>query len=255
MGDFQSYMICTSPRSGSTLLCKLLSKTGVAGDPNSLFHKPSLSAWYRAYQLRREDFSSEKDALAAVFDAARQKGRGETDVFGLRMQRESFRFFMDQVDVLYPNFESELEGIESAFGSTLFLHLSRADKLDQAISLIKAKQTGLWHRAADGTELERQSPPQEPFYDRDEIANQIKALTAMDEKWIQWFEAQKIEPMRISYDQLSEDPVGTTQSIVVALGLDIQEVKALEVPVAKLADTINEEWAERFLAEHPISKI
>ena len=32
---------------------------------------------------------------------------------------------------------------------------SRENKLAQAVSLIKAEQTGLWHIAPDGTELER----------------------------------------------------------------------------------------------------
>ena len=39
MADFEAYVICTSPRSGSTLLCKLLVATGVAGLPASHFHE------------------------------------------------------------------------------------------------------------------------------------------------------------------------------------------------------------------------
>ncbi|HBF29284.1 Stf0 family sulfotransferase, partial [Rhizobium sp.] len=31
MAKFSSYVICTSPRSGSTLLCKLLAATGISG--------------------------------------------------------------------------------------------------------------------------------------------------------------------------------------------------------------------------------
>ncbi|MEM1201062.1 MAG: Stf0 family sulfotransferase, partial [Pseudomonadota bacterium] len=33
MAGFDAYVICTSPRSGSTLLCKLLAPTGIAGKP------------------------------------------------------------------------------------------------------------------------------------------------------------------------------------------------------------------------------
>lgn len=40
--DYRAYVICTSPRSGSTLLCKLLAATGQAGKPKSYFHKPDL---------------------------------------------------------------------------------------------------------------------------------------------------------------------------------------------------------------------
>ncbi|MBT6203829.1 MAG: sulfotransferase, partial [Rhodospirillaceae bacterium] len=43
MARYQSYVICTSPRSGSTLLCSLLAATGLAGNPCSHFHDPSIS--------------------------------------------------------------------------------------------------------------------------------------------------------------------------------------------------------------------
>ncbi|WP_425081109.1 Stf0 family sulfotransferase [Ruegeria arenilitoris] len=33
MNDFDSYLICRTPRSGSTLLCQLLAATGCAGKP------------------------------------------------------------------------------------------------------------------------------------------------------------------------------------------------------------------------------
>ena len=32
-----SYLVCATPRSGSTLLCKTLAETGVAGDPEEFF--------------------------------------------------------------------------------------------------------------------------------------------------------------------------------------------------------------------------
>ena len=43
MAKYESYVLCTSPRSGSTLLCKLLAATGVAGNPDSYFHRPAVS--------------------------------------------------------------------------------------------------------------------------------------------------------------------------------------------------------------------
>ena len=53
---FRSYIICTSPRSGNTLLCKLLAATNVAGVPGSHFHVPSLEGWLAAYDLHENDF-------------------------------------------------------------------------------------------------------------------------------------------------------------------------------------------------------
>lgn len=45
MAKFHSYVICTSPRSGSTLLCNMLAATGVAGKPKSYFHQGPITDW------------------------------------------------------------------------------------------------------------------------------------------------------------------------------------------------------------------
>ncbi len=44
--DFDSYLICATPRSGSTLLCGLLESSGVAGHPASYFNRDG-SEWVR----------------------------------------------------------------------------------------------------------------------------------------------------------------------------------------------------------------
>ncbi|MEO1275711.1 MAG: Stf0 family sulfotransferase [Pseudomonadota bacterium] len=62
MGTPRSYVICTAPRSGSTLLCHLLRATGVAGWPGSHFHRPSLTGWLDAYGLREADFANREEA-------------------------------------------------------------------------------------------------------------------------------------------------------------------------------------------------
>ena len=249
MAHHQSYIICTSPRSGSTLLCKLLQKTGKAGMPESHFHNPSISNWLSNHKLSREEFATEPAALSAIFEAARRRGAGNTGVFGLRLQRPSFEFFMKQLGVLHPELSSDMERIETVFGKTLFIFLTRQNKLEQAISFVKATQTGLWHMAPDGTELERLSAPQEPVYDPNAIAKQFSRTTAFDEGWKTWFAAQKIKPLRVTYDELSANPQATLSRIIGRLGVNYEPAPDAHPPVAKLADTINQDWAERFVAE------
>lgn len=248
---YDSYIICTSPRSGSTLLCKLLSATKVAGEPGSHFHKPALSSWLQTYQLDNIDFESERDALSAIFKSALKRGTGDTGMFGLRLQRGSFDFFMQQIAVLYPKATGDVGRIRAAFGRTFFIHLTRSNKLDQAISLIKASQTGLWHKAPDGTELERLKAPQQPFYDAEEIARELASLKAMDEAWQDWFDQKELRPLRISYDDLSKAPNGTLEVILAELGLDRVLGQGIETPVSKLADATSQEWADRFRREFP----
>jgi LPS sulfotransferase NodH len=246
---YDSYIICTSPRSGSTLLCKLLAATGRTGNPDSHFHEPSLASWLESFALSRADFASEREALSAVFEAARRYGTGDTGLFGLRLQRGSFDFFMQQAGILYPNRKSDLERIQAAFGKTLLIHLTRANKLDQAISCVKAEQTGLWHRAPDGTELERLSAPREPFYDAAEIARHLAEFAAFDAAWKDWFEREKVRPLQLSYDELALDPAGVLARVLDELGLDRAMARNIGAPVARLADATNRLWADRFLEE------
>lgn len=246
---YRSYVICTSPRSGSTLLCSLLKETGAAGRPGSLFHTPSLEGWLNYYGLADASFGSRDEALRAVFVQARKKGTGNTDLFGLRMQRPSFAFFMEQLHHLYPGHGSDVERIEAAFGPALFVSLSREDKLAQAISLVIAEQSGLWHRAADGSELERLAAHRDPEYDRDAIARHMAALAAMDVAWAEWFEREGLTPLRIGYQELSSAPQATLARVLQALGIDPVVASRVETPTAKLADTTNREWMERFSAE------
>ncbi|QDY69406.1 Stf0 family sulfotransferase [Qingshengfaniella alkalisoli] len=246
---FRSYIICTAPRSGSTLLCGLLAATNAAGNPDSHFHSLSLDDWLDDYCLKHIDYASQEEAVRAIFKAALSRGKGDTDIFGLRMQRGSFDHFMQQLKLLLPGRMSDVERIRKAFGPTLYIHLSRPDRLNQAISRVRAEQTGLWHRNSDGTELERLAPPQEPRYDAAAIKRHMIALEALDEAWERWFELEAMEPMRINYDALSIDPKQVLAQVLSALNLDPSRAQSVEAPTAKLADELSREWRDRFESE------
>ena len=246
---YDSYIICTTPRSGSTLLCGLLKSTGVAGLPDSHFHTPSVERWLESYGLNGADFATRNDTLRAIFTAAKSRGTGDTGLFGLRLQRGSFDFFMQQLALCHPTATTDAARISAEFGRTLFIHLTREDKLDQAISRVKATQTGLWHRAQDGTELERLSAPQEPQYDAGAIADHMAALTALDAAWESWFNAENLTPLRVTYDELSQDPNTGLKHVLAALGRDPSLADGIKPTVAKLADKTSKIWAKRFLSE------
>ena len=246
---FRSYMICTAPRSGSTLLCGLLVATCTGGNPDSHFHSSSLDNWLDDYDLKQTVYASREECLRAVFKCAVSRGKGDTEIFGLRMQRGSFDHFMQQLRVLFPGSMSDVERIEKAFGSTLYVHLSRPDRLGQAISRVRAEQTGLWHRNADGTELERLAPPQEARYDAAAIRHHMSSLAALDEAWERWFEREGIKPLRINYDVLSKDPKRVLAQVLSKMCLDPTKAQAVETPTAKLADALSREWRERFESE------
>lgn len=246
MKVFASYVICTSPRSGSTLLCKLLAATRVAGNPASYFHGSSVEDWLDELGLPSDTSAPESDVLKTAFGEATRLGRDGTGVFGLRQQQQYLEFLREKLAVVRPQGRTDRERLESLFGPMLFLHLSRADKLAQAVSCLKAEQSGLWHVAANGSELERLAPHREPIYDFDAVRRCVEMLTDYDRKWEEWFRRETIDPLRISYDELSADPTGTLRHVLCRLGLGSAAADGIEPDVKKLADSTSQDWMARY---------
>lgn len=229
----------------------MLRETGHAGFPGSHFHEPSLEKWCDYYGLNAADFDLPADMLRAIFDSARQTGSASSDIFGLRLQRDSFDFFVQQLKLLHPSYGSDKERIEKEFGCTLFVHLTRQNKLDQAISVVKAMQSGLWHKAPDGTEIERNGMGQELAYDANAISAELTGFEKADDEWKAWFEVEDLEPLRIDYDDLSGSPYTQLSQITEMLGFKYEPSDKNTVPVAKLSDEINRDWADRFRSDFP----
>ena len=106
-----------------------------------------------------------------------------TDLFGLRLQRHSAAFFIEQLRRLHRSAITDRDAITAAFGPTRYVYLTREDKLAQAISLLRAEQSGLWHAQADGRALEQLESTRETGYDYAAIAEQIATFNAYDTEW------------------------------------------------------------------------
>lgn len=245
---FSAYVICTSPRSGSTLLCQLLSDSGVAGRPASYFHTPDVERWAQAFGLSADPQMPQRNRLEQIMQAALVKGRAGTDVFGLRLQAHSLAYFRRQLTLLTPDTRSDAERIQTIFGRPLFIHLTREDKVAQAVSYLMAQQTGLWHRASDGTEIERQSPHCDPSYDEDAIRACVARFFDDDSAWVNYLETQNISPIRVTYAELSDDPIAILRRILQALGQDSDRANTVTPSVAKLANHTSAAWIAQYKA-------
>ncbi|MEO5756900.1 MAG: Stf0 family sulfotransferase [Mesorhizobium sp.] len=249
---FNGYIICGTPRTGSTLLCKLLASTKTAGDPHSFYRRQDVLEWAEEWHLPSRDTMSELEFETVYLKAAIAAGTGETGVFGLRLMRENLGELCAILDHIFPRLPSDKARLEKAFGKVLFMHLSREDKLAQAVSLIKAEQTGLWHVAPDGAEIERVGTAQEPRYDFERIRHEVTELENYDAAWNAWFEEQSIDPLRIGYERLSADPAATLVRLCEALGVQAPNANDVRPGVAKLADETSLAWMRRYRADAAI---
>ena len=243
---FDAYIICGTPRTGSTLLCKLLAATGTSGDPHSFYRRQDVAEWAQEWKLPGRDTMGELEFNIAYLDAAIAAGKGGTGVFGLRLMRETLDELSAILDRIFPGLASDTARFAKAFGRILYIHLSRENKLAQAVSLIKAEQTGLWHIAPDGTEIERVAPAQEPHYDFERIKGELAELEAYDKAWNTWFAAQGLTPLRIGYEHLSADPAATLQAVCEALGVQPPNARDVRPGVARLADKTSLDWMRRY---------
>ena len=244
-----SYVICATPRSGSTLLCDLLANTGLAGKPASYYRRQSIPRWTERLGLPSPIEPDDVDFERAYLAAVKKAGAGDTGIFGFRLMWESMPELLARLTMLFPGLDSDRGRLEAAFGEIVFLHLTRQDKVAQAISRLKAEQSGLWHVSADGSERERTSLAQPADYDPDRIDAFLRESHADDVAWNAWFAEQGIDPVTLSYEELATEPQAVLAKALEALGADSSRADAVEVKTRKMADEDSVDWAVRFRVE------
>ena len=156
---------------------------------------------------------------------------------------------MKRLGLLYPGLPSDSARFRSAFGPPIYVHPSREDKVAQAVSRLRAEQTGLWHVNTDGTERERLKPGQAPVYDAQSLSELVAKLEEHDAAWESWFALQKIQSVRITYEALSTKPQATLATVLSALGLAPVIAETIEPRTVKLAGSEAREWVSRFRME------
>lgn len=233
-----TYILCTAPRSGSTMLCRMLAATGIAGAPQSYFHRPDIRTW-------AQDLGLPTDApLVDILQAVKATAQG--GITGIRVQQHSFPYLMD---TLSGYGATDPDRIRAAFGPTRFIWLRRLDKLAQAVSLLRAEQTGLWHRNTDGTDLERLRPGRTDGYDAQRITQQINDFQAADKSWLDWFADHDITPWSITYEALTDDPQMVLRLVLMHLGQDGDIAETVDAQTARLADATSADWIARYRAD------
>ena len=239
----RGYVLCASPRSGSTLLCDLLTQTGSAGNPQSYFRPAAIPELARGWGLSLELQNWDRSYVDSVLE----HGNAGTGCFGMRIMWSDMAAFLERLRRLYPNVDSDVDGLRNVFGVERFVYLSRDDRVAQAVSLVLANQTGLWHRHADGSERERSASPTPPRYDHDAINAALCLLDAEAVGWSAWFDEGEIVPLAITYEELAANPSDTLVKVIEHVGGCA--TTPIETRTSKLATKLNAEWSARFRRE------
>lgn len=246
---FASYVLCGTPRSGSTLLCGMLEASGVAGRPASFFRREDVADWARAWGLPQDLGPDAPGFDRAYLDAMRREGSAGTGMFGLRLMAGSLDEAARRLNRALGRDLGAVQALEAAFGPVLFVHLSRRDTVAQAVSLARAEQSGIWHRRADGSVLEGGAAARPTAYDRARIAALAGELRRDEAAWGAVFGSGSIRPLRLAYEDVAAEPRAALARVLDALGLDPGAARGVPVGTARLADADSRAWARRFREE------
>lgn len=244
-----AYIICATPRSGSTLLCDLLTATGVAGAPHSYFRSQDIGKWAGLWSIDGENAADDPAFNRAYLTAMTKAGTAGTGMFGLRLMWPSVAEAARRLNAALGGEADIASRFERHFGPTLFIHLSRQDRIAQAVSLVRAEQTGLWHLAADGSERQRTAPAQAPVFDADRIERARDMLMAEDAEWSHFFDRCRVEPLCLTYERLAADPQETLADILMALGRNRARATKVVAQTARMADATSASWAAQMTAD------
>jgi len=228
----RSYVLCGTPRTGSTLLCSLLYSTGVLGRPESYFREPDEVAWATRFGLATE-CGRVRDYRAFV-NAARSAGTSNNGVFGVRIMWGSLERMMEGLGRV-PG-KPDLLILEEALGPLTFVHLRREDIAAQAVSWCRAEQTGYWQQGDIIT--------QEPQQDIAQMRLLMETIGRHNAAWRAWFDAQGVEPHTVTYEQLVGDRRRVIQGIAAKLAVELPSDWRPKSPHRKQADGLNRAWAD-----------
>lgn len=240
-----SYVICATPRTGSSLLCGLLDSSGVAGHPESYFRQPGEQEY-----AARWGIVSSSDGTFSYADyvrAAMAEGTTGNGVFAARIMWGTLDELVGKLGPLYPEMAGapDLELLNLVFGRTRFVYLRRGDVLAQAVSLLRAEQTEVWHH----TPGERREPVREPRFDFGRIEELIGEIEDGNLGWQRWFGSAGIQPCLVRYEELEAAPVEITLGVLGFLGLELAPGRQVVVRHKRLADEINAQWIDSYLRQ------
>jgi LPS sulfotransferase NodH len=235
-----SYLICSAPRSGSTLLCHLLARTGRHGVPHEYFNpRTVMTAMARRFGLLAADQTARIDDdtwVGAFTDDLIRRRTTPNGVFGLKMHFDQFGPLRRSAPVL-----RLVEGAKAIL-------VTRRDRLGQAISFERAIQTRAWR-----SNLPERRPPR---YDGQAIARRLDQLAAQERSWRAFLSKNDATHLELAYEDMCADSAMVFGAVLHFLGdspRDGDFRPMNELPMRTQRDEVTEEWRARFLAETGIA--
>ncbi|MCW3032025.1 MAG: trehalose 2-sulfotransferase [Solirubrobacteraceae bacterium] len=269
----RSYLVCATPRSGSTLLCETLLATGVAGRPREYFEalketgqprRPREYFWgLRSPEvIRLLPHDANIDLLSARsetwsredyrrhLDWALREGTTPNGVFASKMMWGYFNDFLELARGI-PRFGGMGDGslLNAAFPGLHYVFISRSDKVRQAVSLWRALQTWVWRKEA-GAPADEPLPSQRSVYSFDAIDHLLGQLRRHEDSWRGFFFRIGQRPLSILYEDVAGDLAGPVGRVLTEIGVEPPADWAISArSPSRQSDELSESWVQNYLED------
>ena len=224
----RAFFICAVPRSGSTLLCDLLQATGVAGSPMEYGVQENEQIWKHAY-----GFNDHRNYFIHYAHRLSVTGNG---VFSAKLMFKQMTAFVSDLK-RYKSIDAGgmIETIDLAFGKPRYIQVLRKDKERQAISLVRAEQTGSW--------ASPQSSGRRSEYDSAHLDRALALLLRLDNAWDESLaEIHLSRKMTLYYEDIVENMEGSISSLLNWLQIEDHPKPFKSPSMKRQSDAMTEEW-------------
>jgi LPS sulfotransferase NodH len=226
-----TYIIASTVRTGSYLLCEGLEATDCAGRPTESFCPD-----HRVGYCRRRNLPVEA-SFGDFFRAAIENGCTPNGVYGVKIHSHHLEPLARESGFAGEPFQV----LPHLFPGAQYIDLRRQDRRAQAISYYRAQVTNEWWRihGVVNTYIRRTEAP----FDAVAICALEDKLAEQLEAWDRFFAMEKIEPLRMDYETLCRDYRGEMARTLAFLGQD--PALAVNLPEPRLvrqADETTKTW-------------
>ena len=122
--------------------------------------------------------------------------------------------------------------------------LRRRNMVARAISLYRARQTGIWYRSTGNSGANQGEHA--PEFDLGEIHTLYCLAAFQEERWRQFFQEHKISPHCVLYEELVADYESTVRGVLNFLEIGNAEVAIPSPASAKQSDGASENWEQLY---------
>ena len=233
----QIYFMHVIPRSGSTFLTELCSKTDTLATPQEWFNLSFLQSEKNSLNCPPPRALSISD-INKYIEYISNTHSSLSKTVGLQFSHYQLKVFLEHCE------DKKLPQISK------HMIIRRKNILAQAISLYRSSESNFWHNYQQGEVRENYK---NITFDSVKILERLDFLVKEEIKTINYLNSKNLKYLTVFYEDLSDDPISTLDKISMYINgskPNIQNIHLESLTVKKIADVKNSQWEQEILNFH-----